>query len=64
MGAEEQGISVEEARQLYRWTEFTASLSSRDIETMEDDIDFMLRNGMIAEEIEPASCIAEMALPD
>ncbi|WP_319559207.1 NrtA/SsuA/CpmA family ABC transporter substrate-binding protein [Marispirochaeta sp.] len=63
IGAAEQGISREEARTLYEWTNFTDTLSPEDLSTMKDDIKFMLGNGMLAKEINPESCIAGFALP-
>ena len=63
MGAEEQGISLEDARTLYTWTQFADTLEARDLEAMEADIDFMLQNGMLTERISAESCVAEAALP-
>lgn len=63
IGAAEQGISVEEATQLYEWTQFTDALEAGDLAAMEDDVTFMLENDMLMEEVDPAACIAETALP-
>lgn len=62
IGAAEQGISKDEARQLYEWTEFTASLEERDVQTMQDDIEFMLKNDMLSETIQAKTCIAPIAM--
>jgi len=53
----------EDARTLYGWTHFIHRLVPEDLETMEEDIDFMLQNGMLAKKIAPESCIAPFALP-
>ncbi len=63
MGAEEQNISQEEAEQLYRWTRFTATLDDSDLASMQDDINFMLENGMLDTAVSVESCIAESARP-
>lgn len=57
IGAEEQGISLQEARRLYEWTQFIESLTPQDVETMRDDIQFMLATHMISEQISPEACI-------
>lgn len=64
IGAEEQGISLQEARRLYEWTQFIDALTPQDIETMRDDIRFMLHTDMISEQFNPEACIAELALPE
>ncbi|WP_319475894.1 NrtA/SsuA/CpmA family ABC transporter substrate-binding protein [Marispirochaeta aestuarii] len=63
IGAEEQGISLDDARILYGWTHFTDRLIPEDLETMRDDIRFMLQNGMLTRETAPENCIAPFALP-
>ncbi len=63
IGAVEQGISVDEARRLYEWTEFTDSLEGEDLVTLQDDIEFMLKNGMLTEALQPEACIAATAMP-
>ncbi|MFW5712229.1 MAG: ABC transporter substrate-binding protein [Spirochaetota bacterium] len=63
IGAEEQGISLQEARRLYEWTQFIDALTAQDIETMRDDIRFMLHTNMISEQFNPEACFAEFALP-
>ncbi len=62
IGAEEQGISLADARQLYEWTEFTSSIIPRDLETMEEDITFMLNNKLIENTVEPDKIIVENAM--
>lgn len=62
MGAKEQGISVEDAKTLYRRTRFTDSFGDKVIKSLKDDIDFLLENKMLAESIDPKSCFAPIAL--
>lgn len=61
IGAEEQDISTAEARQLYEWTEFTTTLTSEDLATMRDDIDFLQAYDLLEKQIDPQSFIAEGA---
>ena len=62
IGAEEQGISVAEARQLYEWTEFISTLDSEDVTTMRDDIAFLQAQELLQKQIDPLSFIAEGAI--
>ncbi len=62
MGADEQDISLEEAKQLYEWTRFSDTLDDADIVSMQEDIDFMLENEMLESDISAESCFAESAL--
>ncbi len=62
IGAEEQGISPDEARQLYEWTEFTTTLTSEDLRTMREDIAFMHAHDLLQGKIEPESFIVESAI--
>lgn len=59
IGAEEQGISIEDAKLLYKWSNFDATISSEDISSMEDDIEFMIDNDMISNKIDPREFIYE-----
>ena len=47
MGADEQGISFEDAEKLYNWTEFDFGISKEDIEFMRKDIEFLKSSGML-----------------
>jgi len=62
IGAREQGISIDDAARLYDWTQFIDSLTETDVITMEDDIEFMVENGMLREAVDPRACICETAL--
>lgn len=47
LGAKVQGISVEEAQTLFNGSHFTQRMNQRDIDSMQDDVRFMLDNGMM-----------------
>ncbi|ADK82790.1 ABC transporter substrate-binding protein [Sediminispirochaeta smaragdinae] len=61
IGAREQGISVEDAAKLYHWTQYITALTEEDVKTMEDDVTFMVENGMLREAVDPRSCISDTA---
>ncbi|THB63535.1 MAG: aliphatic sulfonate ABC transporter substrate-binding protein [Spirochaetaceae bacterium] len=60
IGADEQGISLEQARQLYDWTQFGSEISPADLESMQQDIDFMLSNDMLQQAIDPESSLLRL----
>lgn len=62
IGAEEQGITIENAARLYDWTEFITTLTEEDVLSMEEDILFMEENDMLREKIDPRECICESAV--
>ncbi|MDR1708902.1 MAG: NrtA/SsuA/CpmA family ABC transporter substrate-binding protein [Candidatus Accumulibacter sp.] len=47
LGAKVQGLSIEDARTLFDGSHFTQRLNKGDLESMQDDIRFMLENGMM-----------------
>jgi len=51
LGASLQGLSVEEAEQLFAWSHFTQRLNESDISGIEADMRFMLEQGMMRNEI-------------
>lgn len=59
IGATEQGISIEDAKLLYKWSNFNSQITPEDIESMEEDIQFMIANDMIADTIDPREFIYE-----
>lgn len=63
LGAESQGISLDEARQLYEWTQFRDELDETDLKALRDDVDFMLKTDLLRKRIDPVSCIAENIRP-
>ncbi len=62
IGAAEHEISMDDARMLYDWSDFTLSLSPEDVASMNDDIRFLLRQGMIEREVNPDDFILPSAL--
>ena len=52
MGADEQGISFEDAEKLYSWTEFDFSISENDVECMKKDIQFLKNTEMLEQSVE------------
>ena len=62
IGAEDQGISVSDARKLYEWTEFVTKLSAGDVKTMGDDVAFMVENGMMQKTLDPRDFIEGSAI--
>ncbi len=64
LGAKLQNVSVEEARQLYNWSHFTQRLSSKDFAAMEEDMRFMLDNGMMRNRVDVRTLVAPDALND
>ena len=59
MGADEQGISFEDAEKLYNWTEFDFGISEEDVDYMKKDVLFLKESGMLEAgvELEPESFI-------
>jgi aliphatic sulfonates family ABC transporter substrate-binding protein len=54
IGAKEQGISVEDARELAAESHFTADIGPAEVEAMKDDVRFMLGSGMLTSPVEIA----------
>lgn len=57
LGAKIQGISIEEAQKLFDWSHFTNTLNEKDIESMQEDMQFMLNNDMMRNTIEIAPIV-------
>ena len=62
LGAKEQGISIEDAQKLYDWSHYTKRLSEADIKSMDEDLKFLLENGMMRNSVETRSFILDSAL--
>ena len=62
LGAKEQGISIEDAQKLYDWSHYTKRLNEADIKSMDEDLKFLLENGMMRNSVETRSFILESAL--
>lgn len=53
IGAEEHGITLDDARILYEWAAFTMTLTQDDISSMREDVSFLLEQGMIDTAVDP-----------
>jgi len=62
LGAKVQGLSLEEAEQLFAWSHFTQRLNASDIPGMEADMLFMLENDIMRNKINIRDLILPMAL--
>lgn len=62
MGAQEQGVSVPEAEKLFQWSHFTQRLNNNDLESMNDDLAFMLDNGMMRNKVNPQDIVLPQAM--
>lgn len=62
LGAKVQDISMEDAKKLYGWSNFTDSLTSADLDALEYDVNFMLEAGMIEKHIDKMDFVNKMAL--
>jgi len=62
IGAKVQDISMEDAKKLFGWSNFTESLTKADLDALDYDIDFMLENGMIDKKIDKMDFVNKMAL--
>ena len=61
LGAKIQGITIEEAEQLFRWSHFTQRCAPEDIASMRDDMRFMLDTGMMRNETDVESLFLPQA---
>lgn len=62
LGAKVQDISLEDAKKLFAWSNFTDSLTAADLDALEYDVNFMLENGMIEKPIDKMDFVNKMAL--
>lgn len=62
LGARLQGVSVDEARQLYGWSHFMQRLNRDDFRALEADMQFMLDNGMMRNRVDVRTVVAPSAL--
>ncbi len=53
IGAEEEGISLEDARKLGAASHFTSAIGPAEVEAMEEDVRFMLGAGMLSAAVDP-----------
>ena len=62
LGAKVQDISMEDAKKLYAWSNFTDHLEDADLDALEYDVNFMLDTGMIEKHIDKKDFVNKMAL--
>jgi NitT/TauT family transport system substrate-binding protein/sulfonate transport system substrate-binding protein len=62
IGAKVQDISMEDAKKLYSWSNFTDCLTDADLDALDYDISFMVDTGMIEKSIDKKDFVNKMAL--
>ncbi len=62
IGAKVQDISLEDAKKLYSWSNFTDHLTEADLDALDYDISFMVDTGMIEKSIDKNDFVNKMAL--
>lgn len=62
IGVEEHGISLEDARTLYGWADFTMTLRESDVESIRDDVAFLLDQGLIEVSVDPDAFVLPAAV--
>ena len=62
IGAKVQDISMEDARKLFSWSNFTDHLTEADLDALEYDVNFMLDTGMIEKPIDKMNFVNKMAI--
>ena len=62
IGARVQDISMEDAKKLFGWSNFTDHLTNADLDALEYDVNFMFESGMIENKINSADFVNKMAL--
>ncbi|HKK48655.1 MAG TPA: ABC transporter substrate-binding protein, partial [Alkalispirochaeta sp.] len=62
IGAEEHGITLEDARTLFGWADFTMTLRDSDVESIRDDVAFLLDQGLIDASVDPGAFVLSGAV--
>lgn len=62
MGAEEQGVDIPTAEKLFAWSHFTQRFNQADLDSMNDDLQFMLDNGMMRNKVDSRDIVLPCAL--
>lgn len=52
IGAQEHGISLQEAQTLADWSQYYDTLDPKDIDQLEEDQDFLMQNGMMVKKVD------------
>ncbi|MDR1828262.1 MAG: NrtA/SsuA/CpmA family ABC transporter substrate-binding protein [Methylobacteriaceae bacterium] len=61
IGAEEHGISIEEATQLADWSNYFSKIEASDIAAMKEDVQFLSENDMLKQIVDPAAIVLPLA---
>ena len=62
LGAKEQNISEADAEQLYAWSHYMKRLNESDIKSLDNDMTFLLENGMARQKVDSRSFILKSAM--
>ena len=62
LGAKEQNISEADAEQLYAWSHYNKRLNENDIKSLDEDMDFLLENGMARNRVDSRSFVLKSAM--
>ncbi|MDD6795044.1 MAG: hypothetical protein PUE01_06515 [Clostridiaceae bacterium] len=50
--ANEVGLSIDEVKEMYGWYDFSLDITDKDIKSLEDTQDFLIKNGMQKEKVD------------
>lgn len=62
LGAREQGISEADAERLYAWSHYNKRLNEDDIKSLDEDMTFLIENGMARKRVDSRSFILDSAM--
>ena len=62
IGAKEQGISLADAEKLFSWTVFVRRFDESDMKSMEEDMQFLIDNGMMRKSVDVRSLFLPSAV--
>lgn len=62
LGAREQGVDEATAQRFYDWSHFTQRFNNADLDSMNEDQDFMLENGMMRNRVQPQDLVIPEAM--
>ena len=62
IGAKAQGVSIDDAKKLYDWSNFYDTLTEADIKGLELDQKFLIDNGMMEKAVDVRSLVLPEAM--
>ena len=62
LGAKVQGIGQDDAEKLFAWSHFTQRFTQADLESMKDDMQFLMDNGMMRNSVDVATLVIPGAI--